>query len=293
MGEQFDLLRAAVASVEEPIGALGPKFPYIDRRADRVSVRQASAHQLASRHLSSCRARLRAPQMPMANQQKDEFLAVFSHEMRSSLGAIRNAAHLLGLQSLETPVGEKARLLIERQVGRMTRLADDLIDVARIRSESQHLRCERIDLRVVLKHAIETVESDIAARNHRLAASLPDAPVWLRGDPGRLEQVFVNLLVNAAKYTDRGGELSLSMQHNDGHVIVRICDSGIGIAADVLPRVFDLFMQADSSSRRAAAGFGIGLALVRSLVELHRGSVSATSAGLGQGSQFVVRLPAL
>jgi signal transduction histidine kinase len=293
MGEQFDLLRAAVACVEEPIGALRPKFPYIDRRADRASVRQASAHQLASRHLSSCRARLRAPQMPMANQQKDEFLAVFSHEMRSSLGAIRNAAHLLGLQSLETPVGEKARQLIERQVGRMTRLADDLIDVARIRSETQHLRCERIDLRVVLKHAMETVESDIDARNHRLAASLPDAPVWLRGDPGRLEQVFVNLLVNAAKYTDRGGDLSLSMQHNDGHVIVRICDSGIGIAADVLPRVFDLFMQADSSSRRAAAGFGIGLALVRSLVELHRGSVSATSAGLGQGSQFVVRLPAL
>ena len=155
------------------------------------------------------------------------------------------------------------------------------------------LRCERIDLRVVLQHSLETVESLIVANGQRLATALPEAPVWIYADPGRLEQVFVNLLVNATKYTDRGGDLSLGVQLADGQVIVRICDSGIGIAAEALPRVFNLFMQVDASARRAAAGLGIGLALVRSLVELHGGSVTATSAGLGHGSQFGVRLPAL
>ena len=139
--------------------------------------------------------------------------------------------------------------------------------------------------------AIETVESDLTARNHTLINSLPGLPIWLKCDPAQLEQVLVNLLVNAAKYTDDGGTVSLSVSKEDNEAIVRIRDSGIGIAADVLPCVFNLFMQADHSSRRAEAGLGIGLALVRRLVELHGGSVTAASAGLGQGSEFTVRLP--
>jgi signal transduction histidine kinase len=142
-------------------------------------------------------------------------------------------------------------------------------------------------------HAIDTVASDLVERNHRLTTSLPDLPVWLKGDAGRLEQALVNLLVNAAKYTDDGGDLSLSVQQRNNEAIIRIRDSGIGIASDVLPCVFNLFMQADHSSRRAEAGFGIGLALVRRLVELHGGSVTAASAGLGQGSEFTVCVPML
>jgi signal transduction histidine kinase len=223
----------------------------------------------------------------------DEFLAVFSHELRSSLGAIRNAAYLLRIRDAETAVEDKARLLIERQVGRMTRLIDDLLASSQVQCAQLPLQPERVDLRAVALHAIGTVEADLEQRNHRLAISLPETPIWLPGDAGRLEQVLVNLLVNASKYTNDGGNISLSAQQQDSDVVVRIGDSGIGIAADVLPHVFNLFMQADHSSRRAEAGFGIGLALVKNLVEMHGGSVTAASAGLGQGSEFVVRLPML
>jgi signal transduction histidine kinase len=232
-------------------------------------------------------------QLAHGSRPNDEYLAVFSHEVRSSLGAIQNAAHLLRILHAETSTEDKARLLIERQVGRMTRLVDDLVEFSQIRSAELSLRSERIDLRVVAMHAIETVESDLGKRSHRLTTSLPDMPMWLTGDPGRLEQVLVNLLVNAAKYTDDGGDLCLSARQNDHEIIVTIRDSGIGIAQDVLPHVFNLFMQADHSSRRAEAGLGIGLALVKRLVDMHGGSVTAASAGLGQGSEFTVYLPSL
>jgi signal transduction histidine kinase len=232
-------------------------------------------------------------QLVRSSRLNDEFLAVFSHEVRSSLGAIRNAAHLLRIRHAEPSVEDKARLLIERQVGRMTRLIDDLLASSQVRCAELPLKSERIDLRAVAMHAIETVESDLAQRKHCLTASLPDAPIWLTGDPGRLEQVLVNLLVNASKYTNDGGNIFLSAEQQDRDAVVRIRDSGIGIAQDVLPHVFNLFMQADHSARRAEAGLGIGLALVKSLVEMHGGSVTAASAGLGQGSEFVVCLPAL
>lgn len=253
---------------------------------------QDDEQYIARRRRSSCEARARSRQLA-ASQKKDDVVAVFCHEVRSSLAAIRNAGHLLRIQHAETPTGEKARLMIERQAGRMTRLIDDLADVSRTSSSELPFQRQRFDLRSVVEQAIETAGSELSTRNHRLATSLPATPIWLHGDPGRLEQVLVNLLVNAAKYTDDGGELSLSAQQKDGDVIIRIRDSGIGIAPDVLPSVFNLFMQADNSSRRAEAGFGIGLALVRSFVELHGGHVTATSAGLGQGSEFTVLLPML
>jgi signal transduction histidine kinase len=153
------------------------------------------------------------------------------------------------------------------------------------------LQRERLDLRDVVSHVIATLEWDLLERNHRLATELPDAPVWLHADPGRLEQVFVNLLANASRYTNAGGRLSVSVHAKDGEAIVRVRDSGIGIAPEALPHLFDLFQQGNAADPRSPPGLGVGLAVVRNLVELHGGSVTAASAGVGQGSEFTVRLP--
>ena len=163
------------------------------------------------------------------NGRNNEFMTVFSHELRNSLGAIRSAARILRMETSAGPPAVKARVLIERQVGQMTRLVEDLLDVSRVRSGQLRLQCERIDLRAVAAHAAQTVEFTMQQRNHRMTTSFPDAPVWLQADPARLEQVFVNLLLNAAKYTDAGGEVGLSVEREKGEAIVRIRDSGIGI----------------------------------------------------------------
>jgi signal transduction histidine kinase len=173
----------------------------------------------------------------------------------------------------------------------MTRLVDDLLDVSRLRHGQLTLQRKRVDLCVVVNHAAQTVAFTMQERNHRMSASLPNAPLLLQADPGRLEQVFVNLLSNAAKYTNPGGRIWLSAEREQGEAVVRIRDTGIGIDPDALPHVFDLFVQADPSSRRADPGSGIGLALVRSLVERHGGRVGAASPGRGKGSEFTVRLP--
>ena len=230
-------------------------------------------------------------ELGMENGRNNEFMTVFSHELRNSLGAIGSAARILRVDTSADPSTVKARLLIERQVGQMTRLVEDLLDASRVRSGELRLQCERIDLRALAAHAAQTVEFTMQQRHHRMTTSFPDVPVWLQADPARLEQVFVNLLLNAAKYTDAGGTVELFVELEEDNAIIRIRDSGIGIAPDVLPHVFDLFVQADPSSRRADAGLGIGLALVRSLVERHGGCVTVVSAGLGHGSEFTVRLP--
>ena len=233
----------------------------------------------------------RGQDLGAAEGQHNEFMAVFSHELRNSLGAIRSATDILHMETSVGPAAVKARALIERQVGQMMRLVEDLLDVSWVRSGHLRLVCERIDLRAVAAHAVQTVESAMQQRSHRLTTVLPEAPVWLLADPTRLEQVFVNLLFNAAKYTEVGGKVELSVEREEDEATVRICDTGIGIAADVLPHVFDLFVQAKPSSRHGDQGLGIGLALVRSLVECHGGRVSAASAGLCRGSEFTVRLP--
>src|SRR6185437_831735 len=237
------------------------------------------------------RARKRLKALAVANRRKDEFLATLSHELRSPLASIQNAVRLLTTQAGEASTRQGAQALIERQVQRMTRLVDDLLEVSWISHGRLRLRRERIDLRVVVNNAIETLQPDIKERNHRLSAALPDFPVWLQGDPWRLEQVFVNLLANASKYTDAGGELAVWMHTREGQAVVRIRDSGIGIAPDALPRIFDLFRQTDEADGRSRSGLGIGLALVRNLVESHGGRVVAASAGLRKGSEFTVRLP--
>jgi signal transduction histidine kinase len=227
----------------------------------------------------------------MADRPSPDFLATFSHEMRNSLGAIRNASLVLRTEVPASAVQANARLIIERQIEQMTRLVDDLLDVSRIRTGKLQLQCERIELCHVVGQALQAVQFLMQQRSHRVTVSYPESRLWLQGDPVRLEQVFVNLLTNAAKYTDVGGEVRVSVTQEEGEAVLRVLDTGIGIAADVLPHVFDLYLQVKSPSHNP--GLGLGLPLVRSLVERHGGRVTAASAGLGCGSEFIVRLPIL
>jgi signal transduction histidine kinase len=236
---------------------------------------------------------LRGQELERDKGPRDEFMTVLSHELRNSLGAIRSAAWSLRKAVPGASAAVKARQVIERQVAQMTRLVDDLLDVSRLRRGQLSVHSERVDLCAIAADAIRTVSFIMQERNHRLTMALPDGPVWLRADANRLEQAIVNLLLNAAKYTEPGGSIELDAACEPGEAIIRIRDNGIGIESNALPLVFDLFSQANPSSRGAKAGLGIGLALVRSLVEHHGGQVSAASAGLGRGSEFTIRLPTI
>lgn len=222
--------------------------------------------------------------------QAQDVLAQFSHELRNFLGIIRSATHILKTGAVENVAHEEARLLIDRQVVQMTRIVDDLLDVARLRTGGLQLNCARIDICVVVARAIHAVEYVMQQREHRMTVSYPEQALWLRGDEARLEQAFVNLLLNSAKYTDVGGDIGLSINREGDEAVIAVRDTGIGIAANVLPRVFDLYVQGNPSSRDG--GLGLGLPLVRAVVESHGGRVTAASEGIGRGSEFCVRLPA-
>ncbi len=226
------------------------------------------------------------------DRRKDEFLAMLGHELRNPLAPISNALQLLRLQENGTPLQLKARTIIERQVGQLNRLVDDLLEVSRITTGRVQLRQERIVVSGVVERALETVQPLIARHRHQLTVTLPTAPVWLYADAARLEQVLVNLLGNAAKYTEDGGRIGLTLKQEGDEAVLRVKDTGIGIDAPLLPRIFDLFTQAERSLDRSQGGLGIGLCLVQRLVELHGGTVTATSV-VGQGSEFVVRLPVM
>jgi signal transduction histidine kinase len=245
----------------------------------------------ATRALLWRERRAHAQDLAAAGRLMNEQLTLVSHELRNSLGTMRLATRLIELNQRHPLLVEHARVIIDRQVAHMDRLVEDLLDESLIRGGRLCLRRERVDLCVVAKHAVESVEPEISWRHQRLTLTLPEAPVWLQADPGRLAQVLVNLLGNAVKYTDVGGKLQLSVEREAGLATIRVHDSGIGIARDVLPHVFEPFMQAESSLSRSKGGVGMGLALVRGLVESHGGRVSAASAGLGHGSQFTVHLP--
>jgi signal transduction histidine kinase len=240
---------------------------------------------------ASHRVQSQVDELTAANRRKDESLAIVSHELRGPLAAIKNALAILGSRAAETVTRERARALIERQVCVMARLVDDLLDVSRISQGRVALERTRIDLRATLRNALETLDPEISHKKQRLTISVPDDPVWSQADSGRLEQVFVNLIANASRYTDVGGELAVWMHTRAGQAVIRVRDSGIGIAPEVLPHVFDLFTQGNIADPRSAQGLGVGLAVVRELVELHGGRVTAGSAGLGQGSEFAVLLP--
>jgi signal transduction histidine kinase len=240
---------------------------------------------------------VRTPQLSLAEQlaltycARDDRLAVIAHELLNSLSVVRNGARLFGMQQTRPEVVETARILIERQVNQMSRLIEDLLDGSRaVGPESLERR--RIDLRVLVSQVIEGFESDFHRRGHRLIVNFPDDPVWLDADAGRLEQVFSNLLMNAGKYSQDGGDVTLTVERRLEYASVCISDAGIGMTAEMLPCVFGLFVQAEPSALRSEAGRGIGLAVVRSLVEMHGGVVTAASDGLGRGSAFTVLLPA-
>jgi PAS domain S-box-containing protein len=229
----------------------------------------------------------------LADRRKDEFLAMLAHELRNPLAPIRNAVQLMKMQEATDPKLAWSLNVIDRQVTHMAQLLDDLLDVARIKHGKITLKSERFELTDIVNNSIETSRPLIESRGQELIISQTTTPQWIEGDRVRLEQVLSNLLNNAAKYTSEGGKITLSVLREGSDVVIEVRDTGIGIAPDILPHVFDLFTQADRSLAHSQGGLGLGLTLVRQLVEIHGGTVTAASAGIGQGSSFRVRLPAL
>lgn len=232
-----------------------------------------------------------------ADRKKDEFIALLAHELRNPLAPIRNGLHIMRLAEDDPAAIASARNMMDRQLGHMVRLIDDLLDISRISRNKMQLRRSNILLSDVVANAVEAVQPLVDAANHRLRVELPPQPVLLDADLTRLAQVFGNLLTNSVKYTPPGGEISLVANRDGGDLVVTIRDNGIGIPADFLPQIFDMFSQVDRSVERASGGLGIGLALVKGLVEMHGGTVSATSdcnpdSG-SRGSEFTVRLPTI
>ena len=229
-------------------------------------------------------------ELRQADRRKDEFLTTLAHELRNPLGPIRNASMLLALQDGSAQSIDWVRRVIDRQTDQLARLIDDLLDVSRIARDKLTLRVERVELARVIEAAVESLRSQIDAQRHQLKVEVP-AGLWVQGDPVRLKQIVGNLLNNASKFTSPGGAIQVRAEANADTVTIAVRDNGVGIPADQLARVFDMFYHVDRSSERAHAGLGIGLTLVNQLVRLHGGEVSAMSEGIGRGSEFVVRLP--
>jgi PAS domain S-box-containing protein len=225
-----------------------------------------------------------------AEQRKDEFLATLAHELRNPLAPIRNALQIMRLSS-EPHILEQVRNMFERQVGNLSRLVDDLFDASRISQGKLQLLLQRVELSSVIHNAAETSAPLIHAGRHQFSMTLPSHPLIVNADPTRLAQVFSNLLNNAARYTPEGGSICVSAEQQEDDVIVTVSDNGVGIPPEMLPHVFNMYTQLDRALERSKGGLGIGLTLVKRLVELHGGTVGVVSAGQGQGCQFAVRLP--
>lgn len=240
--------------------------------------------------------RRQTQELAEADRHKNEFLATLAHELRNPLSPIRNALQLLRLAGNDAAIREQAGVVMERQVRQLVRLIDDLLDLARINRGRIELRREHVELAAVVAGAVESCRPLIEQQGHELTVTLLPEPVYLDADPIRLAQVFANLLTNAAKYTEDKGRIWLTARLANGRgthpdeVVVSVKDTGIGIPADMLPKIFDMFTQVNRSLGRAQGGLGIGLTLVKRFVEMHGGSVTARSAGPGHGSEFVVRL---
>ena len=272
-------------------GAFGPRYydyllvPVLDSSGEVVAVAGTTRDVTDSKQLQKS--------LIEADRRKDEFLATLAHELRNPLAPIRNAVQLLKLASQSEDKVTAARDIIDRQVHHMVRLVDDLMEVSRITIGQVTLRNERVSLRRVLEDALEAASPAFEARNHRLVTDIPaDAP-QIEGDPTRLSQVFQNLLDNAAKYTPPGGTITLHAEQRAHQIAVSVRDNGIGIPADVQPRIFEMFTRVQPEERIKTSGLGIGLALAKKLIELHLGSIEVRSDGTGQGSEFIVTLPAV
>jgi signal transduction histidine kinase/ActR/RegA family two-component response regulator len=252
------------------------------QRAEQDRSAQEAAREALAREAEALRE---------SDRRKNEFLAVLGHELRNPLGAMANALQLTHALDPSDPDYRQVGEILQRQLWQLERLADDLLDISRITRGVIELRKESVDLAASMQHAAEAVRAFIENRDHQFELRLPPAPLRLLADPARLQQIMANLLVNAAKYTPPGGRISFAASAAGSQAVLAVEDNGIGLPAEMLGRVFDLFMQGKRAPREAESGLGLGLTLVRKLVELHQGTIQVESAGAGKGSRFTVRLP--
>jgi signal transduction histidine kinase/ActR/RegA family two-component response regulator len=273
-----------ISTVQAALKARRRQFEVGDHLAEQVRTNAALEESIRQR------ARVEEA-LRDADRRKDEFLAILAHELRNPLAPIRNSLHILRLTERRDPATTELCEMIERQVGHLVRLVDDLMEVSRITRGQVELRLEPVEIAQVLEGAAETTRPIVEAAGHQLTMDLPAEPLVVTGDSVRLSQIFANLFNNAAKYMAPGGAITVKATRRGDEAIVSVRDTGVGIAADMLPHIFKMFTQVDRSKRQAQGGLGIGLTLVRTLVELHRGRVEAFSPGLDQGSEFVVTLP--
>ncbi len=273
------------------LGAMTFASTQLGRRyeAADLSLAEDLAHRAA---VAIENARLYA-EVKDADRRKDEFLAMLAHELRNPLAPIRSGLDLLGMEGVDAPTAAWARDMMKHQVQHLVRLVDDLLDVSRIMRGKVQVRKERLRLQDVIRRGLETAQPLIASQGHELVLQTPAEPIWIEADPVRIAQVITNLLNNAAKYNNKPGHIWVTAQRKGEQAVLRIRDDGIGIERELLPHIFDLFTQANRSIARSQGGLGIGLTLVRSLVELHGGGVEARSEGPDKGSEFIVRLPAM
>jgi signal transduction histidine kinase len=263
------------------------------RESERLNreLEQRVAERTAELEASTARQTELAEQLRHADRRKDEFLALLAHELRNPLAPVRNAVTIMRLKNSDDPELAWCRDVIERQANQLTRLVDDLLDVSRITRGKITLRIETLDLSTVIDAAVETSRPLIDAHKHELVVTLPENRVRIEGDLTRLTQVIANLLNNAAKYQNEWGRIELTATCERSEAVISVTDRGVGIAPEMLAQVFELFSQGERAPDRAHGGLGIGLSLVKNLVEMHGGSVGAVSDGLGKGSKFMVRLP--
>ena len=265
------------------------------RDAERLNreLEQRVAERTAELEASTARQTELAEQLRQADRRKDEFLALLAHELRNPLAPVRNAVTIMRMKGSADPELAWCRDVIERQANQLTRLVDDLLDVSRITRGKIKLQTERLQLAAVIAGAVETSRPVIDSHRHELAVTLPAQPVVIQGDLTRLNQVVANLLNNAAKYQNERGRIELTVSREKNEAVISVRDQGVGIAPEMQAQIFELFSQGERTPDRAQGGLGIGLSLVRNLVEMHGGSVRAVSRGLGHGSEFQVRLPCL
>ncbi len=259
---------------------------------DSKRIIQCNVRDITERKRVEEKVRQQADALAEISRRKDEFLAMLGHELRNPLSAISSAIKVVRLSASEQ-AKEEAAAIIDRQADHLARLVDDLLDISRVTTGRIQVRKEPVQVSAFIHDAVDTTRPLINKEGHTLVVSLPAFPIWVEGDPLRLQQVVSNLLANAAKYTTSGGRIVLTADVEDRNVVIRVRDTGIGLAADHLQRIFDLFVQVDRTLDRSQGGLGLGLSITKTLVEMHGGTVEAHSAGLGKGSVFVVRLPTI
>jgi signal transduction histidine kinase/DNA-binding response OmpR family regulator len=282
-----------VGSEQPDSGPSARDWAALDELASRAAIAFENANLYRSLQSEIIERRVAQTELQDANQRKDEFLAMLSHELRNPLAPIRNALEVIRRIAPPDPKFTWAGDVMDRQVRHLTRLVEELLDVARISQGKIALNKESVDLGAVIAQSVETAQPFIDARGHQLSVLLPDTPVWLQGDFARLSQVVANLLHNAAKYSEDGGRIQLELAVEAGEAVITVRDNGIGIDAALLPRIFDLFAQGTRSLDRIQGGLGVGLTLARRLVELHGGRVEASSGGARKGAEFKVYIPCI